>query len=65
MEDNINIIKFLLIFTKLTLPRISLAADLKVGANALHGPQHSAQKSTMSGVLVLLISLTNLRSFVS
>src|SRR5579864_4601723 len=37
--------------TKLTLPEYSLAISSIIGATALQGPHHGAQKSTKTGIL--------------
>ena len=37
--------------TKLSLPEYSLAISSTIGATALHGPHHGAQKSTKTGIL--------------
>ena len=42
--------------TKLTLPEYSLAISSTIGATALHGPHHGAQKSTKTGILDFTIS---------
>ena len=38
------------IFVKLTLPAYSEATSSTIGAIILHGPHHSAQKSTSTGL---------------
>ena len=45
-------------FATTNLPAYSLATSSKIGAIALQGPHHSAQKSTRTGVLLLILSLS-------
>src|SRR5215216_3980166 len=46
----------MLTFAIFNLPSSSLASSSRVGAIALHGPHHGAQKSTRTGVVALAMA---------
>ncbi len=46
------------ILTTLSLPLISPAISSTIGSRVLHGPHHSAQKSTRTGSLELMTSVS-------
>src|SRR4030095_17148956 len=49
-------------FAIVSLPSYSLATSSSTGANILHGPHHSAQKSTRTGLPDCRTSLSNVAS---
>src|SRR5882757_4590776 len=53
------------ILTIFTLSPISLAISLRTGSTRRHGPHHSAQKSTSTGVCDISTSSTNVASVTS
>src|SRR3954452_5716025 len=51
-------------FATLALPAYSVASSSRTGASILHGPHHSAQKSTSTGTVDLRTSCSQLASVI-